>query len=53
MTMTMQAMMLMKMTGDARYFALAQEDIDLCDPLAWWYSRWKEYPHLYQLARDI
>jgi hypothetical protein len=21
--------------------------------LAWWYSCWKEYPHLYQLAQDI
>jgi hypothetical protein len=36
-----------------RYSALAQEDIDLCDPLAWWYSHQKEYPHLYQLAQDI
>jgi hypothetical protein len=36
-----------------RYFSLPQEDIELCDPLAWWYSRRKEFPHLYQLARDI
>jgi hypothetical protein len=35
------------------YFALAHEDIDLCDPLAWWYLCQKEYPHLYQLAQDI
>ncbi len=36
-----------------RYFELPQEDIDTCDPINWWYSRRKEYPTLYRLARNI
>ncbi len=36
-----------------QYFALLQEDIEFCDPVAWWYARRQMHPHLYRLTRDI
>jgi hypothetical protein len=35
------------------YFKLPAEDFDMCNPVQWWVGRQSQFPHLFQLARDI
>ena len=35
------------------YFKLPAEDFDSCNPIQWWVGRRGQFPHLFQLARDI
>ena len=35
------------------YFKLPAEDFEVCNPIQWWVDRRHQFPHLFQLARDI
>jgi len=35
------------------YFKLPAEDFKTCDPIQWWVGQQSQFPHLFQLARDI
>jgi hypothetical protein len=36
-----------------QYYKLPREDLDLCDPIEWWFGRRAQFPNLFCLARDI
>ena len=35
------------------YFKLSAEDFKTCNPIQWWVGQRAQFPHLFQLARDI
>lgn len=35
------------------YFKLPAEDFEVCNPIQWWVGRRHQFPHLFQLARDV